>query len=114
MLRDAELDVDIVASSEGWGVAKPSPAFFAKVCEAAGLPPERIAYVGDRVDNDILPAVGAGMIGVHIRRGPWGAVHADWPEAAIAPICIDSLAELPDAIERLTDHNVSPIQPEPR
>jgi FMN phosphatase YigB (HAD superfamily) len=30
--------------------------------------PDKIAYVGDRVDNGILPALAAGMTAVHIRR----------------------------------------------
>jgi phosphoglycolate phosphatase-like HAD superfamily hydrolase len=35
------------------------------------------------------------MIGVHLRRGPWGIMHAMHPEAASATHRIDSLAELP-------------------
>jgi FMN phosphatase YigB (HAD superfamily) len=84
-----------VASSAGLGAAKPDPAFFAAVARLAGLEPAAIAYVGDRVDNDVLPALEAGMLAVHIRRGPWGHLHAAWPEARRADIRIDSLAELP-------------------
>jgi FMN phosphatase YigB (HAD superfamily) len=56
--------------------------------------PERIAYVGDRLDNDVLPARAAGMVAVHVRRGPWGYLHARRPEAAQAHLRIDSLDEL--------------------
>jgi HAD superfamily hydrolase (TIGR01509 family) len=83
--------VDAVASSESLGVWKPEPAFFDRVCELAGAPPERIAYVGDRVDNDVAPALAAGMVAVHIRRGPWGYLQRPPAEA----ICITSLDELP-------------------
>ena len=83
--------VDEVASSASWGVRKPAPEFFARVAELAGAPPERIAYVGDRVDNDVAPAIAAGMVGVHIRRGPWGYLQTP-PEGAIR---IRSLDELP-------------------
>ena len=83
--------VDFVGSSARWGVEKPSPAFFARLVEEAEAPPERIAYVGDRVDNDIVPALAAGLVAVHIRRGPWGLLHEP-PSGAIR---IDSLAELP-------------------
>jgi hypothetical protein len=38
---------------------------------------------------------------VFLKRGPWGAVHAAWPEAALAPACIDSLLDLPAALERI-------------
>jgi HAD superfamily hydrolase (TIGR01549 family) len=82
---------DFVASSARWGVEKPDPAFFAKVAEAAGEPPGAIAYVGDRLDNDVLPAKTAGMTAVFIRRGPWGLIHAASPEAGRADLRIDSL-----------------------
>jgi HAD superfamily hydrolase (TIGR01509 family) len=86
--------VDAVASSESLGVWKPEPAFFDRVCELAETPPERIAYVGDRVDNDIAPALAAGMVAVHIRRGPWGHLQQP-PDGAIR---IASLDELPAAL----------------
>jgi FMN phosphatase YigB (HAD superfamily) len=92
------LDLDVVASSAAWGVEKPDPAFFARVASAAGLAPEEVAYVGDRVDNDVLPAKAAGMTAVFVRRGPWGYVHAAWPAAAAADVRVDSLAALPDAL----------------
>jgi HAD superfamily hydrolase (TIGR01509 family) len=85
---------DGVASSERWGVWKPARAFFDRVVDLAGVPPERIAYVGDRVDNDVAPALAAGMVGVHIRRGPWG--HLQTPPAGA--VRISSLDELPAAI----------------
>ncbi|MGH9098837.1 MAG: HAD hydrolase-like protein, partial [Acidimicrobiales bacterium] len=43
---------------------------------------EQVAYVGDRLDNDVLPAKAAGMFAVFIRRGPWGHLHARRAEAA--------------------------------
>jgi len=91
----AELPVAFIASSESLGAAKPDPAFFERVVELARAPAERIAYVGDRADNDVLPAHQAGMISVFIRRGPWGYIHATWPEARCADAEIRSLDELP-------------------
>jgi FMN phosphatase YigB (HAD superfamily) len=82
--------VDFVASSERWGVEKPARAFFARVCEAAGADPAAVAYVGDRVDNDVAPALAFGMQAVHIRRGPWG-LSQETPAGARG---IDSLLEL--------------------
>ena len=64
--------VDFIASSARWGVEKPSPAFFDRVSDEVGLRPEQVAYVGDRLDNDVLPAKAAGMFAVFIRRGPRG------------------------------------------
>ncbi len=86
--------LDAVGSSETWGVHKPDPAFFARVIELAGVEPGKIAYVGDRVDNDVGPAIAAGMVAVHIRRGPWGYLQEP-PEAAIR---ITSLDELPGSL----------------
>jgi HAD superfamily hydrolase (TIGR01549 family) len=82
---------DFVASSARWGVEKPDPGFFARVAEAAGEPADAIAYVGDRLDNDVLPAKAAGMTAVFIRRGPWGLIHAASPDAARADLRIDTL-----------------------
>jgi FMN phosphatase YigB (HAD superfamily) len=82
--------VDFVGSAARWGVSKPAPEFFARLIEETGAPPEKIAYVGDRVDNDVLPALAAGLVAVHIRRGPWGLLH-ETPRGAIE---IRSLGEL--------------------
>ena len=102
-LRALSLPVDLVENSADWGVEKPDPAFFTRVADAAGLPPGRIAYVGDRLDNDVLPAGEAGMVSVFLRRGPWGFAHARLPEAARARLRIDALADLPDALASLPD-----------
>jgi FMN phosphatase YigB (HAD superfamily) len=88
--------VGFVASSERMGVEKPAATFFARVAELAGVAPERIAYVGDRVDNDVVPALQAGMVAVHVQRGPWGFLQEPPADA----IRIDSLDELPDALPR--------------
>ena len=50
--------------------------------------------MGDRLDNDVLPAADAGMLPVLIRRGPWGYLHAERPDAARTTV-IDSLLDLP-------------------
>ncbi|GAB3207991.1 HAD family hydrolase [Marinactinospora thermotolerans] len=89
------LPVDAIHISDVWGVAKPDPAFFARVAQEAGNAPEEILYVGDRVDNDVLPAKEAGMCAALLRRGPWGYLHSELPEAARADVIVDSLAELP-------------------
>lgn len=85
--------VDFVGSSERWDVWKPDPGFFAHVVEAAGVPPEEIAYVGDRVDNDVLPSLAAGITAVHVRRG--AHAHVEPPEGVAS---ILSLAELPEVL----------------
>ena len=86
--------VDLVGSSVRWGVEKPAPAFFERIVEEAGIAAAEVAYVGDRVDNDIEPALAAGMVAVHLRRGPWGYLREPPTEA----IRIGSLRELPEAL----------------
>ncbi|MDR3510354.1 MAG: HAD family hydrolase [Caulobacteraceae bacterium] len=97
-LRAAGIDADFIASSARWGVEKPSLAFFQRVVDAAGCAPPAIAYVGDRLDNDVLPARDIGMTAVFIRRGPWGCVHAGRPDVERAHIRLESLRDLADAL----------------
>ncbi len=98
-LRECGLQPDFIASSASWGVEKPNPEFFRRVLQHAHFSARDIAYVGDRLDNDVLPARAVGMIGVFIERGPWGDVHATWPEATQADICIKDLGELPAILD---------------
>lgn len=60
---------DIVASSAELGVAKPDKLIFEKAFELAGCGPENSVMVGDRLDNDIIPAKALGMKTVWIRKG---------------------------------------------
>jgi HAD superfamily hydrolase (TIGR01549 family) len=96
-LEAMDLPVDAIRTSDEWGIQKPDHGFFTKVAELAGMPASDIAYVGDRLDNDVLPAADAGMLPVLIRRGPWGYLHAERPDAARAAI-IDSLLDLPSLL----------------
>lgn len=96
-----DLGAEAILISDLIGVHKPHPEFFAAVADRAGIAPEQIVYVGDRVDNDVIPAKQAGMHAVLIRRGPWGYLHAQRPEAAKADAVIDSLLELVDVIAAL-------------
>jgi HAD superfamily hydrolase (TIGR01549 family) len=94
-VRQAGLLTDVVASSASMGPRKPDAAFFEAVVELLGFAPAEIAYVGDRVDNDVLPAAAAGLVAVHVRRGPWGRLQPTPPEAALG---LDDLASLPGAL----------------
>ena len=90
----ATFPADLVTSSEGLGVRKPDPSFFERLVGLSGAAAGEVAYVGDRADNDVLPALEAGMLAVHVRRGPWGMLQ-ETPPGALA---IRSLAELPAAL----------------
>jgi HAD superfamily hydrolase (TIGR01662 family) len=101
VVRGLGVPLDFVASSETWGVEKPDPRFFAKIAETLELAPHEIAYVGDRLDNDIRPAAAAGLQAIFIRRGPWAWIQQPTGEPPEAVLTVESLAELPSAIGRL-------------
>ena len=107
-LRESGAPLDFVGSSEEWGVEKPSPEFFARLVELSGCAAQDVAYVGDRVDNDVLPAKSAGLTSVLLRRGPWGIIQGRRPEAAQADVRIESLTELRAALEGEVRSTASP------
>jgi FMN phosphatase YigB (HAD superfamily) len=88
--------LDFVGSSERWGVEKPDAGFFARVVAEASAPAEEILYVGDRVDNDVVPALAAGLHAVRIRRGAHAKV-----ESPTGTLTIGSLDELPEVVARV-------------
>lgn len=100
--RAAELSAlgvtaEVMAMSDEMGVSKPDPAFFVRCLELLGDPPAgRVAYVGDRVDNDVRPSRTAGMRAVWLRRGPWGHLHRD--EHGDADLVVRSIPELAAAL----------------
>jgi HAD superfamily hydrolase (TIGR01549 family) len=100
-LERMDLGADAILISAVIGVEKPSREFFDVVTAAAGCPPSEIAYVGDRLDNDVLPARQAGMRTVLLRRGPWGYLHAERPDAAVADVVADSLSDLAAQLAQL-------------
>jgi len=102
LLGTLDLPVDMIGSSGPWGVEKPSSAFFIRVCEELGRAPDEVAYVGDRVDYDILPAKAVGMFTVFLRRGPWGHIHARLPAAEEADLRIEGLGSLAALLEQRT------------
>jgi len=91
---DLNWPIDLIGMSGNSGIEKPKPIFFDKLIELTSLAPGELAYVGDRLDNDVFPAQRAGMQAVFLRRGLWGKAHATWPEAEGLPHVIDNLTEL--------------------
>ncbi|MGW7255965.1 HAD family hydrolase [Streptomyces sp. NPDC054834] len=73
------------------GVSKPEARAFLAACEALGLPPHEVAYVGDHPEIDGRGAAEAGLRSVWIdRAGAWAG--GDGP---VGRHRIESLAELP-------------------
>jgi HAD superfamily hydrolase (TIGR01458 family) len=75
-------------------VGKPSPAFFEAAARELGLPPDRIAVVGDDLESDVAGARASGMIGVAVRTGKYRPQDEDRAREA-ADVVLDSIADVP-------------------
>ena len=98
-LAAMDLPVDGIGISDTWGVAKPRPEFFDRTLDLVrenvpDISPGEILSVGDRVDNDVLPARQAGMSTALLRRGIYGYRHAADPEARRADVIVDDLHQV--------------------
>lgn len=103
LLRSLDLPVHVIGTSEGWGVEKPSAAFFERMAIEADAAPGDVLYVGDRLDNDIEPAQRAGFATALIRRGPWGYLLHD---PVVEARCIFDLTTLVALPELLSSYNL--------
>lgn len=73
---------------------KPSPLFFAAAARELGLPPDRIAVVGDDLESDAAGARAAGMVGIAVRTGKYRPQDEDRARQA-ADAVLDSIADVP-------------------
>ncbi len=85
-----------VASSE-LGVPKPEAAIFERACELVRMAPERVAYVGDRLDTDARGARDAGLLGIWLDRTGAAVALPDGEQPGV-PV-IETLAELAGVID---------------
>lgn len=58
---------EVVALSEEVGSYKPEPELYRRALDAANVAPGQCVMIGDRLDNDIAPAVALGMATVWVR-----------------------------------------------
>jgi HAD superfamily hydrolase (TIGR01549 family) len=97
-------DVDLIGTSDDWGASKPDALFFERVAEVTPFANDEILYVGDRVDNDLRPAVAAGMHTALVHRGPWATIQWRSEEAQKLPTFrVESLLELPRLIREFNE-----------
>jgi HAD superfamily hydrolase (TIGR01549 family) len=96
-----DLGAEVIGTSSQWCVSKPDPAFFQRLSDELELAPDQIVKVGDRIDNDVLPAMEFGMHAIHLRRGPWGMIQAGWPESGQVRWKIDRLGQLQDTLDEI-------------
>ncbi|MCE9590701.1 MAG: HAD family hydrolase [Planctomycetes bacterium] len=78
------------------GYRKPDRRIFHEALGRVGVRPDEAVFVGDLLDADVEGARRAGMRAVWKRNGTAGGEHPDSKTA------IDSIAELPAALHRLT------------
>jgi HAD superfamily hydrolase (TIGR01549 family) len=75
--------IDVCCASAEAGAAKPDPRLFQLALEQAGCDPARSVMIGDRIDNDVVPAKQLGMRAIWIRQGY--ARLQPLPEGMLAP-----------------------------
>lgn len=87
---------EILISGE-FGKNKPDPSIFLEMSRRLEIPAERLAFVGDSMDTDIVGANQAGMYAIRVKTSP------DWHnvEAVHADCAINDIFELPGLLERL-------------
>jgi HAD superfamily hydrolase (TIGR01458 family) len=76
-------------------VGKPEKSFFWTALEDLGLAAQEVAMVGDDAEADVAGAKKAGLSGIQVRTGKW---RPD-AEATGADLVLDSIADLPGALE---------------
>jgi len=81
-----------IASAEE-GVAKPDLKIFHRALSQAECPPARAVMIGDRIDNDIVPAKALGMRTVRIQQGLTSAQQPRSGEET-ADLTVNNLHEL--------------------
>lgn len=84
---------DVVVSSAEEGLAKPDPRMFHLALERANCKPEQAIMVGDRLDNDIVPAKKLGMKTIWVRQG-WGGVPEPATDEEMPDERVNNLEEL--------------------
>jgi 8-oxo-dGTP diphosphatase/putative hydrolase of the HAD superfamily len=63
--------IDLVIASAEEGLEKPDRRIFELALSRAHCKPENAVMIGDRVDNDIIPAKKLGMKTVRVKQGMW-------------------------------------------
>ena len=62
------LDQNAIFITDEVGIGKPNPKLYSRACEAMGLEPSQVMYVGDNPVNDVHPANQVGMVSVWNKR----------------------------------------------
>ncbi len=87
--------LDLIIASAEEGVEKPDLRIFEIALERAKCRPENAVMIGDRIDNDIVPAKQKGMITIWIRQG-FGGMAENLTVEETPDYCVRNLQELVD------------------
>lgn len=71
---------DVIVSSAETGVSKPDLKIFDIALKKAECSPEEACMIGDRLDNDIVPAAKMGMYTIWVRQGSFKYGNVDLAE----------------------------------
>lgn len=85
--------IDLVIASAEEGVSKPDRHIFEIALERSGCKPENAVMIGDRIDNDIVPAKQLGMKTIWIKQG-FGSLWTVMDESEKADIEVNNLSDI--------------------
>ena len=85
--------IDLVIASAEEGVSKPDRRIFEIALERSGCKPEKAVMIGDRIDNDIVPAKQLGMKTIWIKQG-FGSLWTVMDESEKADIEVNNLSDI--------------------
>jgi len=98
---------DFMLSSAAAGIRKPNPRIFSLALENWGIPPDRVAMIGDTLGADILGAKNAGLFSIWLTRRadvPANRAHADTLQSDAV---ISTLSELVELLAQMSSWNVA-------
>jgi FMN phosphatase YigB (HAD superfamily) len=87
-------------TQDDFGITKPDPRYLEQIAQACGVTPAECIMVGDRIDNDVIPAKQVGMKTVRVR---WGLHRNQVPRipGEVADEELTGIAGLAEAIWRV-------------
>ncbi|MBL4575478.1 MAG: HAD family hydrolase [Opitutaceae bacterium] len=92
--------------SEDLCVSKPDTRFFMHYLDVFKIAPSRCIMIGDRLDNDIIPAKRLGLRTIWFRRGMYSILSPRNP-GEIPDQTVSNSIELRNAIKKITEEEVS-------
>lgn len=83
-------------------VSNKSPAIYGAIFARHGAAADSAMMVGNSLKSDVIPAIEAGAVGVHVPHGlTWALEHAEPPTAHPRFHALPDLGGLPDLVARL-------------